>query len=136
MATSTLSKTATQVYTGGQEWRGTIRNQVIIDERPEIVEQRARIDVWEGDIMIAKNHQGILVTVAERKSRDILAGQLPAKHAEGVTEKINNLLRLHKHKCHTVIFDNGKEFAGHETIASELEAAIYFAHPYHSWGDD
>ena len=120
-------------YASGQERRGTIRNRVSIDERPEIVEQRARIGDWEGDTMIGKNHQGILVTLAERKSRYILAGQLPAKHAEGVTEKINNLLRPHKHKCHTVTFDNGKEFAGHETIASELEAAIYFAHPYHSW---
>ena len=30
-------------------------------------------------------------------------------------------------------FDNRKEFAGHETIAQELEANIYFAHPDHSW---
>ena len=30
-------------------------------------------------------------------------------------------------------FDNGKEFTEHETIASELAADIYFAHPYHSW---
>ena len=30
-------------------------------------------------------------------------------------------------------FDNGKEFAEHEAIASELKVDIYFAHPYHSW---
>ena len=28
---------------------------------------------------------------------------------------------------------NGKEFAEHEKIAAELQADIYFAHPYHSW---
>ena len=120
-------------YASGQERRGTIRNRVSIDERPEIVEQRARIGDWEGDTVIGKNHQGVLVTLAERKSRYILAGQLQAKHAEGVAAKINSLLRPHKHQCHTVTFDNGKEFAEHETIASELEADIYFAHPYHSW---
>lgn len=120
-------------YASGQERRGTIRNRASIDKRPEIVERRARIGDWEGDTMIGKNHEGILVTLAERKSRYILAGRLPAKHAEGVTAKINSLLRPHKHKCHTVTFDNGKEFAGHETIASELETEIYFAHPYHSW---
>ncbi len=43
------------------------------------------------------------------------------------------LLRPHQHKCHTVTFDNGKEFAGHGKIAAELNADIYFAHPYHSW---
>ena len=120
-------------YASGEERRGAIRNRVSIDERPKIVEQKIRIGDWEGDTVIGKNHQGILVTLAERRSRYILAGQLPSKHAEGVTEKVNSLLRPHKHKCHTVTFDNGKEFAGHEAIASELKADIYFAHPYHSW---
>ncbi|SFN12526.1 IS30 family transposase [Nitrosomonas communis] len=71
--------------------------------------------------------------MAERKSRYILAGQLQVKHAEGVTAKISSLLRPHKNKSHTMTFDNRKEFAGHETIAQELEANIYFAHPDHSW---
>lgn len=120
-------------YASGQERRGAIPNRIGIDERPEIVGQRARIGDWEGDTVIGKNHRGILVTLAERKSRYVLAGQMRSKHADGVTAKVNSLLRPHKHKCHTVTFDNGKEFAGHETIAAELEADIYFAHPYHSW---
>jgi len=120
-------------YGSGQERRGMIKNRISIDERPEIVEQKIRIGDWEGDTVIGKNHQGILVTLAERKSRYVLAGQLHSKHARGVTAKVNSLLRPHKHKCHTVTFDNGKEFAEHETIASELKAGIYFAHPYHSW---
>ena len=33
----------------------------------------------------------------------------------------------------TITFDNGKEFAGHEEIASALDADCYFAHPYASW---
>lgn len=120
-------------YASGQERRGAIRNRVSIDERPEIVEQRVRIGDWEGDTVIGKNHQGVLVTLAERKSRYVLAGQVRSKHADGVTAKVNSLLRPHKHKCHTVTFDNGKEFAEHETIAAELKADIFFAHPYHSW---
>jgi hypothetical protein len=39
------------------------------------------------------------------------------------------LLRPHKHKCHTVTFDNGKEFAEHETIAAELNADVLFRPP-------
>ena len=119
-------------YASGQERRGTIRNRVSIDERPEIVEQRVRVGDWEGDTVIGKNHLGVLVTLAERKSRYVLAGQVRSKHADGVAAKVNSLLRPHKHKCHTVTFDNGKEFAEHETIAAELKADIYFAHPYHS----
>ena len=43
------------------------------------------------------------------------------------------LLMPHKDKCHTITLDNGKEFAGHESIAAELQASVYFAHPYSSW---
>ncbi len=120
-------------YASGFERRGTIRNRVSIDERPKIAEQRVRIADWEGDTVIGKNHKGVLGNAGRKETRYVLAGLLRSKHSKGVTEKVNSLLRLYKHKCHTVTFDDGKEFAEHETIALELEAAIYFAHPYHSW---
>jgi len=31
------------------------------------------------------------------------------------------------------MLDNGKEFAGHEKIATALDVGVCFAHPYHSW---
>ncbi len=34
---------------------------------------------------------------------------------------------------HTLTTDNGKEFAQHERIATELDADFFFAHPYASW---
>ena len=120
-------------YASGQERRGMIKNRISIDERPEIVDQKTRIGDWEGDTVIGKNHQGGLVTLAERKSRYVLAGHVSSKHAEGVTAVITRLLSPHKKNCHTITFDNGKEFAEHESIAAELQASIYFAHPYHSW---
>lgn len=120
-------------YASGQERRGVIKNRVSIDERPEIVDQKTRIGDWEGDTVIGKNHKGGLVTLAERKSRYVLAGHIRSKHADGVKAVITRLLIPHKDKCHTITFDNGKEFAEHESIAAELQASIYFAHPYSSW---
>lgn len=120
-------------YASGQERRGMIRNRVSIDERPDIVASRSRIGDWEGDTVIGKNHQGGLVTLAERKSRYVLAAPIRSKHAAGVTARIQRLLSPHKAKCHTITFDNGKEFAEHEQMATSLGVAIYFAHPYHSW---
>ena len=38
-----------------------------------------------------------------------------------------------KDKVLTITADNGKEFAFHKKIAQQLEADVYFAHPYHSW---
>ena len=45
-------------YASGQERRGTIRNRVSIDQRPDIVTQKSRIGDWEGDTVIGKNHKG------------------------------------------------------------------------------
>lgn len=33
----------------------------------------------------------------------------------------------------TITSDNGREFAQHQSIAQQLEADFYFAHPYASW---
>ncbi|MCX7187532.1 MAG: IS30 family transposase [Proteobacteria bacterium] len=120
-------------YASGQERRGMIRNRVSIDQRPDIVTQKSRIGDWEGDTVIGKNHKGGFVTLAERKSRFVLAGHISSKHAEGVTTVVTRLLKPHKRRCHTITFDNGKEFADHETIAATLGTDIYFAHPYRSW---
>jgi IS30 family transposase len=120
-------------YASGQERRGTIKNRVSIEDRPDIVAQKTRIGDWEGDTVIGKNHKGGLVTLAERKSRYVLAGHIRSKHAAVVTAMTTRLLRLYKEKCHTITFDNGKEFAEHELMAAYLKADIYFAHPYSSW---
>jgi IS30 family transposase len=120
-------------YASGHERRGALKNRTSIDDRPVIVEAKVRIGDWEGDTVIGKNHQGAIVTLVDRRSRYTLAAPLPSKHADGVTQAIKTLLEPHKERCHTITFDNGKEFAEHEVIAAYLDASIYFAHPYHSW---
>ena len=55
------------------------------------------------------------------------------KEAKGVTRAIHRMLSPHRSKVHSITFDNGKEFAGHETIARLLKADCYFADPYSSW---
>lgn len=54
---------------GGRERRGTIPNQVSIELRPAVVEERGRFDDWEGDLVIGAGHQQALVTLYERTSR-------------------------------------------------------------------
>lgn len=120
-------------YGSGQQRRGMIKNRVSIDLRPDIVDQKTRIGDWEGDTVIGKGHQGALVTLVDRCSRYTLVRRVDSKHTKGVCATINSMLGPHKAQCHTITFDNGKEFAGHETIAAHLQAAVYFAHPYHSW---
>jgi IS30 family transposase len=55
------------------------------------------------------------------------------KHVDIVTAVTTSVLTPHKDISHIITFDNGKEFAANVRIAAELQAAIDFAHPYHSW---
>ena len=120
-------------YASGQERRGQIKGRVCIGQRPAIVQAKSRIGDWEGDTVIGKDHCGALVTLVERRSRYTLAARLDCRHSSAVTEAIVGLLKPHQRQCHTITFDNGKEFAQHSLMAARLKASIYFAHPYCSW---
>lgn len=118
---------------GSKDKRGQLVNRVSIEERPKVVDEKSRLGDWEIDTVIGKNHQGALVTIVERKSKFTLIKKVDSKHAEGVTSATINLLKPYSDKAFTITADNGKEFAGHETIAKELDVQVYFAHPYSSW---
>jgi IS30 family transposase len=111
--------------------RGKIPNQKSIDERPEIVDARERVGDWEADTIIGKNRKGAIVTLVDRKSRFVRMGLVKQRTKEEVEEKIIDLLM--GYPVHTITFDNGKEFAGHEKISQVLGADIFFAHTYASW---
>lgn len=117
----------------GRERRGRIKNQVMIDERPPIVEERSRIGDWEMDTVIGRPGGKVLVTMVERKSRYTLIGLAENKEAKEVTLRLLGALAGQREKVKTMTFDNGKEFALHELLAELLDAKAYFAHPYHSW---
>ena len=117
---------------GGRDRRGKIPNRRSIEERPAIVEERIRLGDWEADLILGKNHQGVALTLTERKSRFTLLRTLSRKHADPITQAIIELLKWDVH-LQTITFDNGKEFAGHQEVSSALNADCYFAHPYSSW---
>jgi len=118
---------------GSKDKRGQIRNRVSIDERPAIVADKTRLGDWEIDTVIGQNHQGALVTIVDRVSKFTLIKKVDSKQAEVVTEATVILLKPYRDKVLTITADNGKEFAGHETVKEQLNADVYFAHPYHSW---
>ncbi len=118
---------------GSKDKRGQICNRVSIDQRPDIVDKKSRIGDWEIDTVIGQNHKGALVTIVDRYSKLVLIKRVETKHAEGVTAATITLLKPYSDKVFTITADNGKEFAGHETMSKELDAQVYFAHPYSSW---
>ena len=117
---------------GGRDRRGIIPGRVSIEQRPEVVEERARLGDWEGDTIIGKRHKGALLTLVDRKSGYTLIGKLTKCEAHQVVEQSAKLFKSMPY-VETLTVDNGKEFAGHAKITSQTGAAVYFAHPYASW---
>lgn len=112
--------------------RGQIKNRIMIDERPAIVNEKSRIGDWEIDTVIGKNHKGVIITAVERKSKYIVAAPVPNKSEQIVADALIHSLKPYKHKVYTLTSDNGKEFAGHQKIAKNLKTQFYFARPYRS----
>jgi len=118
---------------GKKDWRGKIPNRVDIEKRPAIVEEKTRIGDWEADLVSGVHHRGFLVTLVERKSKYTIIGQVQRKHSDDVAAEILRLLGPHKERVQTITYDNGLEFAGHESVNEHLECRSYFAKPYHAW---
>lgn len=118
---------------GSPKRQGPIKNRHFIDERPAIVNEKKRIGDWEIDTIIGKQHQKAIVTLVDRVSKKVLIGQVGSKQANFVSAQTIRLLQSIKTYVLTITADNGTEFSQHEKIAAELEADVYFAHPYHSW---
>lgn len=113
--------------------RGIIKDRTPMSERPSVVDRRERLGDLEVDLMIGKGHQGALLTINDRASGLLILERLHGKTADEVTAAIIARLKSYKGQLHTITSDNGKEFAGHQEIATELNIDFYFARPYHSW---
>ena len=118
---------------GSRDRRGQIRGRVSIDERPGVVGERSRIGDWEADTVIGRPGGPVLLTLAERRTRYSVIAKAPDKSAQAVTDALLTALQPQAGLVHTLTYDNGKEFAYHQTVAEGLDAQGYFAHPYHSW---
>ena len=118
----------------GDERRGRIKKQVTIENRPKIVDRRARQGDWEGDTVRGGNCKEVLVTLVERKTGFILVGKAMDRTAARVGKKIVDLYSsIDPDGRLTLTLDNGKEFASHQAVANKLDLSIYFARPYCSY---
>jgi len=113
--------------------RSRIPHRIGIEERPEIVDERARIGDWEVDTVLGSRSGAALVTLVERKSRFTLIGKVGRRFADLVRDTIIRLLGPHRGKLFTATGDNGSEFVEHGRISKALDLDFYFARPYSAW---
>ncbi|MFN2350102.1 MAG: IS30 family transposase, partial [Thioalkalivibrio sp.] len=84
-----------------------IANRVDISERPQIVDQRARVGDWEGDMVVSCKKRGGLVTHLERVTRFLVAGRAKNKQAITFTAVTQRLFGwVPKSLCQTLTLDN------------------------------
>ena len=120
-------------YVSGANRRGQIPNRRGIEERSAAVETRNRIGHWEADTVIGAAHKGALVTLVERKSGMLLIKKVKFKRADLVSQAMIGLLTPVKQTVTTMTYDNGKEFAMHESVNAAIGCESFFADPYCSW---
>ena len=119
---------------GKNDFRGRIPGRVDISERPDNVEERARIGHWEGDTVIGGGHRGGLVTLAERRSRALLAGRISRETKAETASVLCRITEGLGDIFDTITYDNGREFSDHALVFRATGSDAYFARPYRSWG--
>ena len=109
--------------------REMIPGRVWIDERPEVVNARARFGDFEADTMGRSKYASpqTLAVVRERLSRKLFAVKVP--RLKYTMEGFKKLLSPYQDILESVTFDNGVENIKYE----ELNIPTYFCHPYSSW---
>jgi len=81
-----------------------------------VVDDRKRIDEWELDTIIGKNHKQAIVSMTERKTRLNYIFKVESKDAASVEFAIIRTLTKTGLPIKTLISDNGREFAHRERI--------------------
>ncbi|MCA1592537.1 MAG: IS30 family transposase [Acidobacteria bacterium] len=116
---------------GRYDRRAQLQGRRSIEQRPQIVEAKRRLGDWEADTIIGSGHRQAIVSLVERKSKFVRLEKVRRNTAELVGQAIRE--QLQPFKVQTITSDNGREFAQHQSIAQQLKADFYFAHPYSSW---
>ncbi|OQX58111.1 MAG: hypothetical protein B5M52_06010 [Helicobacteraceae bacterium 4484_230] len=117
----------------GNKYKGRIKDRVSISQRPEAVNDKARLGDFEADTIIGGGKKGAIITIVDRKSMYLKMSIPSSKKADETAKKMVQLLKPFKNMTHTITTDNGFEFSEHKTVSKSLGCDYYFCHPYSSW---
>jgi len=113
----------------------TIKNKVNISERPKEANERLEFGHFEADtIFSCSGSKSALLVLVDRLTRKTHIKKLERKTASLTSSSIvvalseYNILHIH-----SITYDNGCEFAGHEDVNKVLQCQSYFCNAYHSW---
>lgn len=112
-----------------------VDKMVLIDQRPDEVEERILPGHWEGDLIMGAGNRSAVITLVERVSRFTLLGHLPAGHSstEVLAALQQMVTRLDASIWSSITWDQGAEMAGHKNFTMATTIPIFFCHPASPW---
>src|SRR4051794_40217538 len=141
-----LSRTLTKKLRTGRPLRKHRRSQVarsprfiapgrLIDARPAVVEERARIGDWEGDLIVGRSSRSAIGTLVDRRTGYLRLVHLPDGHsAERLRLAMLPVLTdLPAQARQTLTWDQGSEMASHHLLEEYFADGIFFAPPASPW---
>ena len=106
-----------------------------IHDRPAVVEGRAQVGHWEGDLIIGGGQRSAIATLVERKARLTILVPIRGGHSAQVVGDalIGAFTQLPAALRRTLTWDQGNEMFHHTRIEQATGLAIYFADPHSPW---
>jgi IS30 family transposase len=100
-----------------------------IEDRPAIVDKRARLGDYEADLIVGYRQSGYVLSVIDRRSRATVLRRVQTKRMHTVRRQIQFALRQ-LGGARTLTVDNGKEFFAHKQLERDANVRVFFTHPY------
>ena len=92
------------------------QTELVIEERPEIINNRKRLGDYEIDLIVGQKNKGAILSIIDRVSRSCILQKLNSKSSSEVSCKVVELLKLSKTPVLSITSDNGSEFTNHKFI--------------------
>lgn len=113
--------------------RGALDGRRFIDKRPRRATKRMCIGDVEADFILSgRDGRGILLTVADRKSRVTFIERIRIPTIRNMERAFLKITKRFP-EMRTVTTDNDLLFQQHKRLERLLGVKIYFCHAYHSW---
>ena len=108
---------------------------VMLDQRPDEVDDRRVPGHWEGDLVIGKDGRSQMGTLVERTSRYVMLLHLPdSRSPEIVRDALIALMQgLPQQLARSVTWDQGTELARHHEFTAATGIPVYFCEPHSPW---